>query len=159
MPRLPNLLLALFLFTALGACDRQPTREEKILADLPLQEAYEHNIDKIAALLAPKHPSLSQEQIQAVVRKHLTVEDQRQDLFKLYSEAHFSDAEFDLIVTATQDPAKAKTLGETEQGKRLSEKLTTLMRESANDRNAQALAEQRMRQVEHELTELEQAKP
>ncbi|MBF8720020.1 hypothetical protein [Pseudomonas guariconensis] len=159
MPRLPRCLIPLLLLAAMAACDQEPSREEKILANLPLQEAYEHNIDKIAALLAPKHPGLSQEQIQAVVRKHLTVEDQRQDLFRLYSEAHFSDAEFDLIVIATQDPAKARALEETEQGRQLSEKLTALMRESANDGKAQALAEQRMQQVEQDLSELEQATP
>ncbi|EKT4522136.1 hypothetical protein QEM13_001355 [Pseudomonas putida] len=159
MPRPPRRLFPLLLLAALVACDQAPSREEKILANLPLQEAYAHNIDKIAALLAPKHPGLSEEQIQAVVRKHLTVEDQRQDLFKLYSEAHFNDAEFDLIVTATQDPAKARALEETEQGRQLSEKLTALMRESANDGKAQALAEQRMQQVEQDLLELEQTHP
>lgn len=158
MPRFPRLLLSLLLLTTLAACDQKSTREEKILASLPLEEAYEHNIDKIAALLAPQHPRLSEQQIQAVLRKHLTVEDQRHDLFKLYSEAHFSDAEFDLIVAATHDAQKAKALGESEEGKRLSEKLTTLMRESASDESVQALAEQRMQQVEDDLDALETPK-
>ena len=64
---------------------------------------------------------MSEQQIQAVLRKHLTAEDQRQDLFKLYSEQHFSDAEFDLIVAATHDPQKAKALENSDEGKRLSE--------------------------------------
>ncbi|MDR0208742.1 MAG: hypothetical protein LBJ33_06195 [Pseudomonas putida] len=158
MPRFPRLLLPLLLLATLAACDQKPTREEKILANLPLQEAYEHNIEKIAALLAPKHPQLSEEQIQAVLRKHLTAEDQRQDLFKLYSEQHFSDAEFDLIVAATHDPEKAKALENSDEGKRLSEKLTALMRESASDEKVQAMAEQRMQEVEDELSEMETPK-
>ena len=158
MPRFPRLLLPLLLLATLAACDQKPTREEKILANLPLQEAYEHNIGKIATLLAPKHPQLSEQQIQAVLRKHLTAEDQRQDLFKLYSEQHFSDAEFDLIVAATHDPQKAKALENSDEGKRLSEKLTAFMRESASDEQVQALAEQRMQQVEDELSELETSK-
>ncbi len=157
MPRLPKLLLPLLMFTALAACDQKPTREEQILAKLPLQDAYEHNIGRMAALLTRTHPQLDQQQIEAVLRKHLTVEDQRQDLFKLYSEKNFSDAEFATIVEATQDPAKAQALEDTDEGKRLSEKLTTLMRETASDANVQALAEQRMQQVEDELAALEKA--
>jgi len=94
-----------------------------------------------------------------VLRKHLTVEDQRQDLFKLYSEEHFNDAEFANIVQATRDPAKAKELGQSDQGKRLSEKLTRLMRESASDPQVQALAQARMQEVEDDLSALEQALP
>ncbi|QCI12029.1 hypothetical protein E6B08_11965 [Pseudomonas putida] len=157
MPRLPKLLLPLLLVTTLAACDQKPTREEQILEKLPLQDAYAHNIGRMAALLTRTHPQLDQAQIETVLRKHLTVEDQRQDLFKLYSEKNFSDAEFATIVEATQDPAKAKALEETDEGKRLSEKLTTLMRETANDASVQALAEQRMQQVEDELTALEKA--
>ncbi|MCY1439676.1 hypothetical protein D9M71_559210 [compost metagenome] len=92
-----------------------------------------------------------------MLRKHLTVEDQRQDLFRLYSEKNFSDAEFATIVEATQDPAKARALEDTEAGKRLSAKLTALMRETARDAKVQALAEQRMQQVEDELDALEKA--
>ncbi|WP_194791295.1 hypothetical protein [Pseudomonas sp. UFMG81] len=159
MPRLPNLLLPFLLLAALAACDQKPSREEQILANLPLQEAYEHNIGRMAQLLAMTHPQVPEEQIKTVLRKHLTVEDQRQDLFKLYSEQHFSDAEFDTIVAATRDPAKAKALGETEEGKRLSEKLTGFMRESARDPQVQAVAEERMQQVEKELRGLQQAAP
>jgi hypothetical protein len=111
----------------------------------------------MAALLGRTHPQLSQATIQGVLRKHLTVEDQRQDLFRLYSEKNFSDAEFATIVEATQDPAKARALEDTEAGKRLSEKLTALMRESARDAKVQALAQQRMQQVEDELDALENA--
>ena len=111
----------------------------------------------MAALLGRTHPQLSQATIQGVQRKHLTVEDQRQDLFRLYSEKNFSDAEFATIVEATQDPAKAHALEDTEAGKRLSEKLTALMRESARDAKVQALAQQRMQQVEDELDALENA--
>lgn len=153
MIRLPKLLLPLLLLGALAACDQKPTREEQILANLPLQDAYEHNIGRMAALFAMTHPQVPQEQIKVVLRKHLTVEDQRNDLFKLYSEKNFSDAEFDTIVQATQDPAKAKALGETAEGKRLSEKLTGLMRESARDEKVQALAQERMQQVEDELNQ------
>ncbi|MDH0649019.1 hypothetical protein N5D48_21635 [Pseudomonas sp. GD03858] len=159
MPRLTKLLLPLLLLGALAACDQKPTREEQILANLPLQEAYDHNIERMASLLAMTHTQVPQDKIKEVLRKHLTVEDQRQDLFKLYSEAHFTDAEFDTIVQATRDPARAKALGETDEGKRLSEKLTALMRESARDPKAQALAEQRMQQVEDELQTLQQAAP
>lgn len=159
MPRLPRLLLPLLLLTALAACDQAPSREDKILSSLPLQEAYEHNIGRMAQLLAMTHPTLAEEQIKTVLRQHLTVEDQRQDLFKLYSEQHFSDAEFDTIVAATHDPAKAKALGETDEGKRLSEKLTGFMRESARDPQVQAVAEARMRQVEAALKSLEQPAP
>ena len=157
MPRLQKLLLPLLLAAALTACDQKPSREEQILAQLPLQDAYTHNIERMAALLGRTHPQLSQATIQGVLRKHLTVEDQRQDLFRLYSEKNFSDAEFATIVEATQDPAKARALEDTEAGKRLSEKLTALMRESARDAKVQALAQQRMQQVEDELDALEKA--
>ncbi|BBH46761.1 hypothetical protein [Pseudomonas sp. KU43P] len=156
MPRLPKLLLPLLITAALVACDQKPTREEQILANLPLQEAYEHNIERMASLLRRTHPQLDEQAIREVLRKHLTVEDQRQDLFKLYSEQHFSDAEFASIVAATRDPAKARAMEETEEGKRLSEKLTRLMRETARDPKVQALAEQRMQQVEDELAEQEE---
>jgi hypothetical protein len=155
MPRIQKLLLPLLFITALAACDQKPTREEQILANLPLQEAYDHNIERMAALLTRTHPQLDAATISNVLRKHLTVEDQRQDLYKLYSEKNFSDAEFATIVAATRDPAKAKALEETEEGKRLSDKLTGLMRETARDEKVQALAEQRMQQVEQELEELE----
>ncbi|MDH0303609.1 MULTISPECIES: hypothetical protein [unclassified Pseudomonas] len=159
MPRLTKLLLPLLLLGTLAACDQKPTREEKILANLPLQEAYDHNIERMAGLLAMTHTRVPQDTIKDVLRKHLTVEDQRQDLFKLYSEEHFTDAEFDTIAQATHDPARAKALGDTDEGKRLSEKLTALMRESARDPKVQALAEQRMQQVEDELQALQQAAP
>ncbi|QHG64447.1 hypothetical protein [Pseudomonas putida] len=155
MPRIQKLLLPLLFVTALAACDQKPTREEQILANLPLQEAYDHNIERMAVLLTRTHPQLDAATISSVLRKHLTVEDQRQDLFKLYSEKNFSDAEFATIVAATRDPAKAKALEQTEEGKRLSDKLTGLMRETARDEKVQALAEQRMQQVEDELEELE----
>ncbi|WP_336334767.1 hypothetical protein [Pseudomonas putida] len=157
MPRFQKLLLPLLLTAALAACDQKPTREEQILAQLPLQDAYTHNIERMAALLGRTHPQLSQATIEDVLRKHLTVEDQRQDLFRLYSEKNFSDAEFATIVQATQDPAKARALEDTEAGKRLSEKLTALMRQSARDAKVQALAGQRMQQVEQELNALEKA--
>ena len=157
MPRLQKLLLPLLLTAALTACHQKPSREEQILAQLPLQDAYTHNIERMAALLGRTHPQLPQTTIQGVLRKHLTVEDQRQDLFRLYSEKNFSDAEFATIVEATRDPAKARALEDTEAGKRLSEKLTALMRESARDAKVQALAQQRMQQVEDELDALENA--
>lgn len=156
MTRLPKLLLPLLFAAALCACDQKPTREAQILANLPLQEAYEHNIERMAALLQRTHPQLDQQAIGAVLRKHLTVEDQRQDLFKLYSEQNFSDAEFASIVAATRDPAKARAMEDTEAGKQLSLKLTRLMRETARDPKVQALAEQRMQQVEDELAEQEE---
>ncbi|POG11241.1 hypothetical protein BGP84_16415 [Pseudomonas putida] len=155
MPPIQKLLLPLLFITALAACDQKPTREEQILANLPLQEAYDHNIERMAALLTRTHPQLDAATISQVLRKHLTVEDQRQDLFKLYSEKNFSDAEFATIVAATRDPAKAKALEQTDEGKHLSNKLTGLMRETARDEKVQALAEQRMQQVEDELEELE----
>ncbi|MFO3723246.1 hypothetical protein [Pseudomonas sp. HLMP] len=154
MPRLRP-LLPLLLLGVLAACDQKPTREEQILANLPLQEAYDHNIDRMATLLTKTHPQLSKDAIEGVLRKHLTVQDQRQDLFKLYSEKHFDDAEFDTIVAATHDPVKARALNETEEGQRLSEKLTRLMRESANDEKAQARAQERMQQIEEDLAGLE----
>ncbi|HDS1679729.1 TPA: hypothetical protein QEM39_001222 [Pseudomonas putida] len=157
MPRIQKLLLPLLLLAALAACDQKPTREQQILANLPLQEAYDHNIERMAALLTRTHPQLDAATISNVLRKHLTVEDQRQDLYKLYSEKNFSDAEFATIVAATRDPAKAKALEETDEGKRLSDKLTGLMRETARDEKVQALAEQRMQQVEDELDELEKS--
>jgi hypothetical protein len=157
MPRLSKLLLPLLFAAALAACDQKPTREEQILANLPLQEAYEHNIDRMALLLTRSHPRLDEETIRSVLRKHLTVEDQRQDLFKLYSEKNFSDAEFATIVEVTRDPAKAKALAQTEDGQQLSAKLTRLMRETARDEKAQALAEQRLQQVQDELNALENA--
>ncbi|MBH3410421.1 hypothetical protein [Pseudomonas putida] len=157
MPRIQKLLLPLLLTAALAACDQKPTREQQILANLPLQEAYDHNIERMAALLTRTHPQLDAATISNVLRKHLTVEDQRQDLYKLYDEKNFSDAEFATIVAATRDPAKAKALEETEEGKRLSDKLTGLMRETARDAKVQALAEQRMQQVEDELQALEKS--
>lgn len=159
MPRIPMLLLPLLLTAALAGCEQKPSREQQILANLPLHEAYEHNIQRMAALLTRTHPQLDQATIDAVLRKHLTVEDQRQDLFKLYSEKNFSDAEFATIVAATHDPAKAKALEQTEQGQQLSDKLTALMRESARDTQVQAKAEQRMQQVEDELQALERPQP
>ncbi|WAB99967.1 hypothetical protein OSW16_10100 [Pseudomonas putida] len=154
MPRLCKLLLPLLFAAALTACDQKPTREEQIVAMLPLQEAYEHNIDRMASLLTRTHPQLDEETIRRVLRKHLSVEDQRQDLFKLYSEKNFSDAEFATIVQVTRDPAKAQALEQTEDGQRLSAKLTRLMRETARDEKAQALAQKRLQQVEDELNGL-----
>ena len=55
------------------------------------------------------------------------------------------------------DPAKARALEDTEAGKRLSEKLTALMRETARDVKVQALVERRMQQVEDELNALDRA--
>nr|NOY03404.1 hypothetical protein [Gammaproteobacteria bacterium] len=135
----------------------KPSREEQILAQLPLQDAYDHNIERMAGLLARQHPRLARTTIEDVLRKHLTVEDQRQDLFRLYSKEHFSDAEFATIVAATQDPAKARALENTDAGRQLSDKLTGLMRETARDPKVQALAEQRMQQVQDELNALEKA--
>ena len=155
MPRFQTLLLPLLLTAALAACDQKPSREEQILAQLPLQDAYEHNIDRMAALLSRRYPQVPEASIRDVLRKHLTVDDQRQDLFRLYSEKNFSDAEFATIVAATQDPAKARALEDTEAGKRLSEKLTALMRETARDVKVQALVERRMQQVEDELNALD----
>lgn len=86
MPRFLTLLLPLLLTATLTACDQKPSREQQILAQLPLQDAYVHNIERMAALLGRRHPQLSQATIEDVLRKHLTVEDQRQDLFRLYSE-------------------------------------------------------------------------
>jgi len=151
-----RLLLPLLLLTALTACDQQPSREEQIVASLPLQEAYDHNIDRMAQLLAMTHRQVPQEKIREVLRKHLTVEDQREDLYRLYSKKNFNDQEFALIVEATRDPAKAKAMGETEEGKRLGDKLSNLMRESANDPKVQAIVEQRMRQVNIELEQMGQ---
>lgn len=159
MSRLTRLLLPVLLLGALAACDQKPSREEQILANLPLQEAYDHNIERMAGLLAMTHAQVPQDKIKEVLRKHLTVEDQRQDLFKLYSEEHFDDGEFASIVQATRDPAKAKELGQSDEGKRLSEKLTRLMRESASDPQVQALAQARMQQVEDDLQVLQQAAP
>ncbi|QXH58614.1 hypothetical protein [Pseudomonas maumuensis] len=159
MPRLTRLLLPVLLLGALAACDQKPSREEQILANLPLQEAYDHNIERMAGLLAMTHAQVPQDKIKAVLRKHLTVEDQRQDLFKLYSEENFNDTEFATIVQVTRDPAKAKALSQSDEGKRLSEKLTRLMRESASDTKVQALAQARMQQVEDDLRALEQAAP
>ena len=157
MPRIQKLLLPLLLIAAVTACDQKPSREEQILAQLPLQDAYDHNIQRMAGLLARQHPRLARATIEDVLRKHLTVEDQRQDLFRLYSKEHFSDAEFATIVAATQDPAKARALENTDAGRQLSDKLTGLMRETARDPKVQALAEQRMQQVQDELNALEKA--
>lgn len=155
MPALAKALLPLFLAGALVACDQQESRDEKILANLPIQEAYDNNVDKIATLLEQQHPKVPKEKIKEVLRRHLTVEDQHRDLFKLYSEKNFNDAEFDLIVEATHDPVKARDMNSTEEGKRLGKKLTSLMIESAEDGKVQALATERMQQVEKELAELE----
>ncbi|MHC6225199.1 hypothetical protein ACYU03_10605 [Pseudomonas sp. X10] len=157
MPRFSQLLLPLLLIAALAACDQQDSREEKILANLPIQEAYENNIDKIATLLQQRHADVPKEKIKEVLRRHLTVEDQHRDLLKLYSEKNFTDAEFDTIVEATHDPVKARDLSSTEEGKRLGKKLTELMIESAQDEKTQTLATERMQQVEKELAELEKA--
>ena len=148
-------LLPLLLLTALAACDQKPSREEQIVASLPLQEAYDHNIERMAQLLAMTHRQVPQEKIREVLRKHLTVEDQRKDLYRLYSEKNFNDQEFALIIEATRDPAKAKALESTDEGKRLGDKLGGLMRESANDPKVQAIVEQRMRQVNIELEALD----
>ena len=40
MPCIQKLLLPLLFIAALAACDQKPSREEQILANLPLQEAY-----------------------------------------------------------------------------------------------------------------------
>ncbi|MFS0827135.1 hypothetical protein [Pseudomonas phoenicis] len=147
-------LVLMALLAMLTGCDQpadHPTREQRILAQLPWQDAYAHNIQRMAQLLAPRYPALSQTQVEQVLREHLTMEDQRQDLLRLYSEQHFSDAEFDLVLAATADPAKAKALGQSLEGRQLSEKLTRLMRESANEPEAKARATQRMQQIEQAL--------
>lgn len=157
MPRYSSMLLAVALL-ALCGCDQhaaQPhtTRQEKILAQLPLEDAYAHNIERMAQLLAPRFAGVPQPEIEQVLRKHLTVEDQRQDLLRLYSEENFSDAEFELVIAATADPAKARALNQSLEGRQLSEKLTRLMRASANDPQAKQRAAQRMQAVEDELRE------
>ncbi|WP_409271417.1 hypothetical protein [Pseudomonas sp. KCJK9111] len=159
MPRPSKLLLMFALIAAVTACDQKPSREEQIVAQLPLQEAYDHNIQRMAVLLAGKHPDVSQASIEQVLRRHLTVDDQRQDLFRLYSEQNFTDSEFASIVGALQDPAKAHALEKTPEGKRLSEKLTALMQQTAADAKVQAVAEQRMQDVEAELQALEKPAP
>ncbi|WP_296268187.1 hypothetical protein [Pseudomonas sp. UBA6562] len=149
-----SFVVLLTLLATLAGCDQpagHPTREKKILAQLPWQEAYTHNIERMGQLLAPRFPALSEEQVDQVLREHLTMEDQRQDLLRLYSEQHFSDVEFDLVLAATADPVKAKALGQSLEGRQLSEKLTRLMRESANDPDAKARAAQRMQQIEEAL--------
>lgn len=155
MPFLRTCLLPLLLLGALAACDQKPSREQQIVANLPLQEAYDHNIERMAGLLALNHRQVPEEKIREVLRRHLTVEDQRQDLYRLYSEKNFSDEEFALIVEATRDPAKARALSDSDEGKRLGDKLSALMRESANDPKVQAIVEQRMHEVDLELEQLQ----
>ncbi|WP_462402595.1 hypothetical protein [Pseudomonas sp. Marseille-QA0332] len=157
MSKLTKLSLWLLL-GLLAACEPQQSRDEKILAELPLQDAYEHNIDKMAELLSASHPDLAPADIEQVLRRNLTVEDQRQDLLELYSEANFSDAEFAIIVAATGDPARARALNQTDEGRQVSQKLTRLMEQRAQDRQAQARAKARMQQVETELDSLEAAR-
>ena len=48
MPRIQKLLLPLLLIAVVTACDQKPSREEQILAQLPLQDAYDHNIERMA---------------------------------------------------------------------------------------------------------------
>ena len=156
MPRLPRLLLSLLLVGTLTACEKEPSREEKILANFPLQEVYENNIDKMATLLMKNHDRVPKDTIKAVLRRHLTPEDQHRDVIKLYSEKNFTDAEFDTLVAATHDPAKAKALEHTPEGRELGRKLSALMLDSAKDEQSQALARERMQQVEAELAELQQ---
>ena len=143
------------LLAVLSGCDKAPSREQQIRDRLPLESAYTHNIERMAELLTRTHPRLSAAQIEPVLRQYLTVEDQRKDLYELYSEAHFSDAEFDTLVTATQNPEQARALEQTEAGRALSIKLTNLMRERAQDPRTQALAEQRLAQVEAALKALD----
>lgn len=141
----------LMLLALLAACDQQSGRDQEILAQLPIQDAYEHNIDKMAELLAGTHPDVPLPTIEEVLRRNLTVEDQRQDLLELYSEKNFSDAEFEIIKASTRDPAKAQTLNQTPEGRQVSEKLTRLMDQRANDPAAKAKAETRLRKVDAEL--------
>ncbi|WP_028694264.1 hypothetical protein [Pseudomonas cremoricolorata] len=163
MPRYFSMFLVVLLVT-LGGCDQHAgeahtTRQEKILAQLPLEDAYAHNIARMAQLLAPRFAGVPQAEIDRVLREHLTVEDQRQDLFRLYSEENFSDAEFELVIAATADPAKARALNQSLEGRQLSEKLTRLMRASANDPAAKQRAAQRMQEVEQELRERQRQAP
>ncbi|MER2298864.1 MAG: hypothetical protein ABS956_15400, partial [Pseudomonas sp.] len=76
MPRIQTLLFPLLLICAVAACDQKPSREEQILANLPLQEAYDHNIERMAALLTRTHPHLNAATISSILRQYLTVEDQ-----------------------------------------------------------------------------------
>jgi len=150
------------LIAALTGCDQSASehlnpREQKIVAQLPMQDAYDHNISRMAELLAPRFPAVPEAQVNQVLREHLTVQDQRQDLFKLYSEDHFNDAEFDMVIAATADPAKARALSQSLEGRQLAEKLNRLMRDSANDPQAKATAAQRMQQIERALAERQQA--
>ncbi|MBA1200252.1 hypothetical protein G7009_00335 [Pseudomonas capeferrum] len=156
MPRSPRLLLSLVLLGALVACDQEPSREEKILADFPLQEVYENNIDKMATLLMKNHDRVPKDKIKEVLRRHLTPEDQHRDVIRLYGEKNFTDAEFETLVSATRDPAKAKALEHTVEGRQLEQKLSLLMLESAKDEQSQALARDRMQRVEADLAELQQ---
>ncbi|HKS11798.1 MAG TPA: hypothetical protein VJS90_02050 [Pseudomonas sp.] len=159
MQRFAKLLLPLLMAGALVACDQKESREDKIVANLPIQQAYDNNVEKIATVLEETHPRVPKDKIKEVVRRHLTVEDQHRDLFKLYSEKNFNDQEFDTIVEATHDPKKARDLNSTEEGKQLSTKLTKLMIESAEDPKTQAEASTRMQQVESDLAALEKATP
>ncbi|CAG8870566.1 hypothetical protein PS627_04047 [Pseudomonas fluorescens] len=159
MQRFAKLLLPLLMAGALVACDQKEDREDKIVANLPIQQAYENNVEKMATVLEETHPRVPKEKIKEVLRSHLTVQDQHRDLFKLYSEKNFTDAEFDTIVEVTHDPVKARDLNSTEQGKQLSTKLTKLMIESAEDPKTQAEATMRMQQVEKDLAALEKATP
>lgn len=159
MQRFAKLLLPVLVASALAACGQKEDREDKIIANLPIQQAYENNVEKMASVLEQTHPRVPKEQIKEVLRRHLTVQDQHQDLFKLYSEKNFTDEEFDTIVEVTHDPVKARDLNSTEQGKQLSTKLTKLMIESAEDPQTQAKATERMQQVEKDLAALEKATP
>ena len=97
MPRIQK-VVAVVADCAVAACDQKPSREEQI-AQPALQDAYDHNIERMAGCWPASTHGWRVPPSKMKLRKHLTVEDQRQDLFRLYSE-HFSDAEFATIVAA-----------------------------------------------------------
>ncbi|WP_296268190.1 hypothetical protein [Pseudomonas sp. UBA6562] len=154
MLRSPRFILPLLLVGALAACGKND-REAQIDAQFPLQQNYQGTIDSIVPPFASAHPNLPVEKIKEVVRDHFTFDEYRDDIHKLYSEEHFSDAEFAQVTAMLKDPAKAQQLGKTPETKVIGEKLNNYMMQTATDPKLREQATERVKDISEELEKMD----
>lgn len=150
MLRSPRFLLPLMLVGALAACG-QNDREAQIDKLFPLEQNYQTTVDSIVPPFAAAHPNVPEDKVKEVVRKHFTFEEYRSDIYKLYSEEHFSDAELKQMAEILKDPAKAQALGKTPETKELGTKLNGYMLETVRDDKLREQAEVRVKAIGDDL--------
>ncbi|MDZ5603639.1 hypothetical protein SJI00_12720 [Pseudomonas sp. RP23018S] len=154
MLRSPRFILPLLLVSALAACGKND-RDAQIDAQFPLKQNYETTIESIVPPFGAAHPNVPVEKIKEVVREHFTFDEYRDDIHKLYSEEHFTDAEFKQIAPLVQDSTKAQQLGKTPETKSIGEKLNNLMMQTATDPKLREQATTRVKDINEELEKLD----